>query len=105
MKIYGIVEEKIRAAIENGEFDNLPNKGKPLDLTEWQKTPEQHRMAYSILKSSGYTPPEVNMKNEIGELKKLIKETTDPDEKMRLMNKLNAAMVGYSLRMERMNKR
>ena len=100
-KIYTAVEEKIRAAIERGDFDNLAGKGKPLDLSEWQKTPEEFRMAYSVLKSAGYTPAEVNIKHEIAELKALIKETTDKDEKLRLINKLNAAMTHYSIRMER----
>ena len=100
-KIYDAVEEKIREAMERGDFDNLPGKGKPLDLTDWQNTPEEQRMAYSMLKSSGYTPLEIQIKNEIGELKALIKETTDKDEKTRLINKLNAAMTNYAIRMER----
>lgn len=104
-KIYGAVEQKIRDAIARGEFDNLPGKGKPLDLSDWQKTPEQMRMAHSLLKSSGYTPPEVQMKSEIGELKALIKEATDKDEKRRLINKLNAAMTGYAIRVERNTRR
>ncbi len=29
-----IVEEKIRAAMEAGAFNNLPGKGKPLNLEE-----------------------------------------------------------------------
>lgn len=103
-KIYDAVDEKIREAIARGDFDNLPGKGKPLDLTEWQNTPEQYRMAYSMLKSAGYSPAEVQLKNDIGALKALIKETTDKDEKRRLINKLNEAMTNYSLRMERMRR-
>lgn len=99
------VEEQIRQAIANGEFDNLAGKGKPLDLSEWAKTPEHLRMAYSVLKSAGYTPPEINTRNEIALLKALIKETTDKDEKLRLINKLNEAMTGYSIRMEKLRKR
>ena len=100
-KIYDAVEEKIREAIERGDFDNLPGKGKPLDLTDWRNTPAEMRMAYSVLKSSGYTPPEVSIKNEIAELKALIKQTTDQQERIRLINKLNAAMTHYSIRMEK----
>lgn len=105
MRIYNIVEEQIRKAIEKGDFDNLPNKGKPLDLEEWKRTPEHLRMSYSILKSAGIAPPEVTIKNEITELKAQIKETTDPDERIRLINRLNAAMVNYSVRIERTRRR
>jgi len=99
------IDEVIRQAIENGDFDNLPGKGKPLDLSEWANTPEEMRMAYSVLKSSGYTPSEVVINNEIGELKALIKETTDEALKSTLMKKLNEAMTNYAIRMERMRRR
>ena len=29
-----IIEKKIKEAVEKGEFDNLPGKGKPLDLED-----------------------------------------------------------------------
>lgn len=32
--MHRIVEDKIKEAIKNGEFDNLPGKGKPLNLKE-----------------------------------------------------------------------
>jgi len=54
VKIVESVEGRIKAAIERGDFDNLPNRGKPLDLSGWLKTPEQLRMSYSILKNAGY---------------------------------------------------
>lgn len=35
MNLDKIVEEMIKKAQERGEFDNLPSKGKPIDLTEY----------------------------------------------------------------------
>ncbi|MBD3647759.1 MAG: DUF1992 domain-containing protein [Pseudomonadales bacterium] len=105
MRIYQLVEERIRQAIERGDFDNLPNKGKPLDLRAWKKTPEHLRMPYSVLKKAGITPPEITIKQEIADLKRKISETRDKDEKLRLTNKLNSLMVTHSIRMERINKR
>ncbi|HLF73446.1 MAG TPA: DUF1992 domain-containing protein, partial [Anaerolineales bacterium] len=55
-----IVEAIIQEAMERGEFDNLAGKGKPIDLTEYFETPEEVRMAYSVLKSAGITPREVD---------------------------------------------
>ena len=46
------VDKIIREAIERGEFDELKGKGKPLDLDAYFATPEDIRMAYSILKSN-----------------------------------------------------
>jgi hypothetical protein len=51
-----IVEALITEAMERGEFDNLPGKGKPIDLTEYFETPEEVRIANSILKNAGMTP-------------------------------------------------
>ena len=58
-KIYDAVEEKIREAMERGDFDNLPGKGKPLDLTDWQNTPEEQRMALSLAFFQGYSHSEI----------------------------------------------
>ena len=41
-----IAEQKIREAQERGEFDDLPGKGKPLDLEDLSGVPEEMRMAY-----------------------------------------------------------
>ena len=44
-----LIEEIIREAMEKGEFDNLPGKGKPLDLDAYFATPEDVRLGYSVL--------------------------------------------------------
>lgn len=102
---YGGVEAQIREAIERGDFDNLPNKGKPLDLSEWQKTPEHLRMTYSILKNAGYSPREVHTKQEIAELKAMLESETDDERKARLLQKLNALSITDSMQMEKLRKK
>ena len=69
MRYLDSVEAQIRNAIERGDFDNLANRGKPLDLSDWRKTPEHMRMSYSILKNAGYKPREVHTKSELAELR------------------------------------
>ena len=54
-----IAERKIAAAIANGELDNLPGAGQPLDLDDDALVPEDLRLAYRILKNAGIAPPEV----------------------------------------------
>jgi hypothetical protein len=48
------VEAKIKAAMAEGQFDNLAGKGKPLDLKGYMETPEHLRAAYHILKNAGF---------------------------------------------------
>jgi DnaJ family protein C protein 28 len=60
-----LVEDQIREAMARGEFANLPGAGKPLDLTENPYTPEELRLAYKILKDSGYAPLWIELHKEI----------------------------------------
>ena len=50
-----LVEEIILKAQKNGELDNLPGHGKPLNLDD-MSIPEEYRMAYRILKNSDFLP-------------------------------------------------
>lgn len=53
------MEERIKESIDNGEFDDLPGKGKPLNLKEeLQGLSPEIRRAYKILKTAGYIPEE-----------------------------------------------
>jgi len=50
-----IVEALIRGAQERGAFDNLPGKGKPVDLTGHFEVPEDIRVTQLVLKNAGMT--------------------------------------------------
>ena len=69
MSIESAIEQRIKEAMARGEFDNLPGSGKPLDLEAYFNTPEDLRMAYSILKNARCAPAEVELLNEIARLK------------------------------------
>ena len=49
-----IAEQRIREALERGDFDGLSGAGAPLDLRADEHVPEELRMAYTLLKNSGY---------------------------------------------------
>ncbi len=105
MTKYHGVEAAIREAIERGDFDNLPGKGKPLDLTEWYKTPEHLRMTYSVLKNAGYQPAEVQTKNELATLRSMIEAEEDTAKKDSLLKKLRLLSITDAVRMEKLKKR
>jgi hypothetical protein len=98
-------EAAIRDAIERGDFKNLKGKGKPLNLNGYFDTPEDIRVGYSILKNAGYIPEEVELLNQITELKDKIKTTNDINQGKELQKKLHDTQLKYDLRMERYNKR
>jgi len=59
------LDEQIRRAISEGQFDNLPGKGKPLDLNQNPYEDPAWRMAFNMLRSSGYTLPWIETRKEI----------------------------------------
>ena len=60
------IEEHLRKAIEEGKFDNLPGKGKPLHLDDINPHGDADwKLAYHILKESGYTLPWIETLHEI----------------------------------------
>ena len=76
----GIAENKIREAMQQGEFDSLPGAGKPIDLDGYFKLPEHLRVAYSILKSANCVPAEVEMLNEIAALEQRLATATQAEQ-------------------------
>lgn len=84
-----IAERRIQEAIKNGELDNLPNKGRSLDLDEDGFVPEELRLAYKVLKNSGCIPPELELHNEVVSLRSLIDTIDDDKERLKKIRELN----------------
>jgi len=99
------VEDKIKEAIARGEFDNLPGKGKPLDLDAYFATPEHLRMGYSILKSADIIPEEIELLRQIEDLKKSLDSSTTGIEKRGRRQQLSEKLTNFNMRMEQNRKR
>ena len=96
-----IVEALIKQAQERGEFDNLPGKGKPIDLSTYFETPEEVRLAQSILKNAELTSTEVQLLKEIAELRQLQESITDEAKKMGIRQQIEQKQMEFNLMMER----
>jgi Domain of unknown function (DUF1992) len=99
------VDEKIEEAIARGEFDNLPGKGKPLDLDAYFATPEHLRMGYSILKSADIIPEEMELLRQIESLKKSLESSTTQIEKKVLRQQLSEKLTSFNVRIEHNRKK
>ena len=98
------IEEIIKKAQERGEFDNLPGKGKPIDLTEYFEMPEDIRMAQSVLKNAGMTSPEVDLLKELAGLRQVLARVTDEKKKQELQKQIQEKQIEFSLMLERQKK-
>jgi hypothetical protein len=96
-----LVESLIKEAQERGEFDNLPGKGKPIDLTSYFETPEDVRLAQSVLKNAGITPPEVQLLKEIAQLKELLTLTREDQKTIEIQKQIQEKRIEFNLMMER----
>jgi hypothetical protein len=88
-----IAEGKILEAMKRGEFDDLPNKGKPLNLEEDAYISEDVRIAYKILKNAGCLPPELELRKEIISLREIIDTLDDDKERLKRIRQLNFKLL------------
>jgi hypothetical protein len=91
-----ISEDRIKKAYKDGEFDNLPGLGKPLQLEDMSGIPEELRMAYKLLKNAGYTQEEGQLRQEMVTIENLIKKCDDSGEKETLQKNLNEKLIRFN---------
>ncbi|HHI96610.1 MAG TPA: DUF1992 domain-containing protein [Thermodesulfatator atlanticus] len=84
-----LAEQRIQEAMKNGEFDNLPGKGKPLKLEDLSNIPEELRLAYKVLKNAGFLPPEVELLKEIKTVEDLLEHMEEEEHRVRQIKRLN----------------
>ena len=96
-----IAENRIQEAIERGEFEDLPGKGKPLNLDEYFSLPVGDRMAVSLLKNAGVLPPEVELLREIEALNAAIARCTVEKERYDLRRQIQTWSVSLNMALER----
>jgi hypothetical protein len=92
-----IAEERIREAIERGDFDDLPGKGEPLDLEDDSHLPTDLRLAYKILKNANCLPQELELRREIRTTEDLLVGVQDTQEKYKQMKKLNYLIMKLNM--------
>jgi DnaJ homologue, subfamily C, member 28, conserved domain len=76
-----IAEARIREAQEDGAFDNLPGKGKPLEIEDLSWVPEELRIGYHVLKNAHVLPPEAELLKDIHTLEDLLKHVEEGERR------------------------
>ncbi|UAL52849.1 MULTISPECIES: DUF1992 domain-containing protein [Metabacillus] len=82
-------EDKIKQAIKDGEFKQLPGMGKPLELEDLSHIPPELRISYKILKNANMMDEDIELKKAIHTLEQLIAQCPDEMEKEKLQVQLN----------------
>lgn len=92
-----IAEDRIQEAMRNGEFDNLPSQGKPINLDYWASLPEGIRAGFMLLKNNGFIPEEVQLLKDIEELREKLACCQNQKDKTLLSKKLEETKLKYNL--------
>lgn len=95
-----IAEDRIKSAMAEGLFDDLPGQGHPIDLSDYFETPPHLRMAYSVLKNANVLPGEIQLKREIEELQEKLK-TAPAEQKPAINRRLNERITQFNVTLER----
>jgi hypothetical protein len=84
-----IAEQRIREAIEKGEFEHLEGFGKPIDNSEYFSIPAEERVSYHILKNAGVIPEEVELRKRAYEISQQINQARSSKDLPDLERKRN----------------
>jgi hypothetical protein len=104
MSLEKFIEDQISKAMARGEFDNLPGRGKPLDLDWYFRLPEDLRLAYSMLKEGNFVPEEAQLLKEIQELKQQLDGCSDEEKRKQITKSINEKRLSFDLLLERLKR-
>lgn len=91
------MEERIREAQQEGAFDNLSGRGKPLDLEDDSFVPEDLRLTFKILRNSNCLPIEMELRKEFFNLRGLLNAAIDEPTRRELRRELNLIALQLNL--------
>ena len=99
MKILAeLAERAIIEAQQRGDFEGLEGQGRPLPDQSDPFMPETLRMAYKVLKNSGYVPEAIQSQREIRSLIECLERETDELRKMRQIQKVQLFLARAKIR-------
>jgi PAS domain-containing protein len=98
---FHVVERQLEQAERDGAFENLPGRGRPLELEDLSMVPPELRASWILLRSSGFVPPELEARKDWVRLQDLLAACADAAERPRLQREAQQALLRYRLLMER----
>jgi hypothetical protein len=93
-----IAEERIQKAQAEGVFDNLPGKGKHLNLDDDSFVPDDLRLTYKVLKNSNCLPIEMQLRKQIFNLRQLLDAAIDEGTRRELRRELRLLILDFNVR-------
>ena len=92
-----LAEQRIVEAQRRGEFDDLPGKGKPLELEDLTWVPDELRIGYMVLKNAHVLPPEAELLKDIHTLEDLLKHVENEYQRKALAKSIQWKVIRLDL--------
>jgi len=94
------VDAIIEEAMRRGEFDDLPGAGKTIDLRAYFDTPEDRRLAFTIMKNAGILPPEIDLLKQIAALRAELDSCSEQAKKDELRRTIRSHQLNLMVMLE-----
>lgn len=99
--LHDIVERRIQEALEAGAFANLAGAGRPLELDDLSRVPEDLRAGYMVLKSAGVLPEELELRQSLLKLEDLLAACESEPEREKLARERAVAALRVAMLREK----
>jgi hypothetical protein len=101
-----IIRQWVQKVEQTGELRGGSGFGKPLDLADgFLETPEELRMAHKVLKNAGYVPAEIEMLQQLAQLRELLSGTSDAQQQRELKVKIAKLQQKVTMTLEAMRRK
>ena len=101
-----IIRQWVQKVEQTGELRSGPGFGKPLNLDDgFLETPEELRMAHKVLKNAGYVPAEIEMLQQLAQLREQLSATSDARQQRELKVKIAKLQQKVTMTLEAMRRK
>ena len=91
---------RLKQCVTNGVF----GRGRPLDFSEYFSAPVADRLGFSLLKSAGVLPPELELLKEVETLEKALAKCRDERTRARTRHQIQTKRTMFAMALERRGK-
>lgn len=93
-------QEQIKKGVAEGAFGSSPGRGKLLDLQGYFQMPKHLRMCFSISKTDGFVPDEVQILEDVDRLKEELSACSNEAQSKQLSKTISEKALSVTLAME-----
>ncbi|HKX42552.1 MAG TPA: DUF1992 domain-containing protein [Burkholderiaceae bacterium] len=97
------IAQHLHESQRSGELQAAKSYGRPLAFGDgYEETPTELRLAFKMLKDSGFVPPEVETMRQIAQLREQVASTADAAQAEALRKRLSELQQHLALRLEKL---